>query len=278
MAELPEAITISGQINSELAGKKILSVSVKNCDRLLKDSFVNMDPATFEQTLTDKTLSGACYRGKWIIVRMEPDCFLLLALEMGGKILYDSIDALNKEKYHLKLIFNDDSCMIVKIKGLGFMRLSDADHLDAWIYPGRLGLCPADKDRFTAESLSKIVAAFPRRNIKDILLDQRNIAGLANCYLNDILYLAKIHPKTKAGDLTDDQKKRLYKSIVEVVDRAVSEHGKSTDTDLFGKYGGYVFEMSDKTAHTPCPACGHTIQKISTSGSSSYICDGCQVL
>jgi formamidopyrimidine-DNA glycosylase len=278
MAELPEAYIISRQINDTLKGRKITSSSLQNCERLLSEYFVNIAPASFEAALTGRTISGAFCRGKWVIVSMESGQFLLLAPEMGGNILYGSCDSLAKQKYHLKLVFPDNNCFIVKIKGLGFIRLAQKENLESLIYPGKLGICPVDDENFTFENFKSLIEKLPRRKIKDILLDQRNMAGLANSYLNDVMFLAGIHPNCKAGSLNSNEIEKLFQSVCQVVKEAISSGGKSTETDLFGNTGGYVMRMSDKTVNKPCPVCGNEIKKISTSGSSSYVCEVCQIL
>ena len=57
------------------------------------------------------------------------------------------------------------------------------------------------------------------RSIKTTLLDQSVISGLGNIYVNEILFLSKIHPLENSDELTDeditniiDNTKKSFKS------------------------------------------------------------------
>jgi formamidopyrimidine-DNA glycosylase len=54
----------------------------------------------------------------------------------------------------------------------------------------------------------KVIVAF--------LMDQSQFCGIGNYIKNESLYLARISPKRKTNDLTDEEKSKLYKSILYV--------------------------------------------------------------
>ena len=49
-----------------------------------------------------------------------------------------------------------------------------------------------------------------------------------------------------------------------------------TETDLFGKKGGYIPTLSKDTVGKPCPVCGEDIRKENFLGGSIYYCFECQ--
>ena len=66
-----------------------------------------------------------------------------------------------------------------------------------------------------------------RRRIKALLLDQKAIAGIGNIYADESLFAAGIHPETPADSLCVEAKDRLFRSLRQVLERAVAECGSS---------------------------------------------------
>ena len=60
--------------------------------------------------------------------------------------------------------------------------------------------------------------ALKRRSVpcKSLLLDQKFIAGIGNWMADDILLMARLHPESIAGRLTEKQAKALHTSIIEL--------------------------------------------------------------
>ena len=58
------------------------------------------------------------------------------------------------------------------------------------------------------------------RNIKTLLLDQTVVAGLGNWVCDDVLYNARIDPRTRGCDLTTLQLKNLYESTEYIINTA----------------------------------------------------------
>lgn len=141
-----------------------------------------------------------------------------------------------------------------------------------------LGLTPLDS-RFTLEYFKQLLGR-KRGNIKSFLVDQKNIAGIGNVYVQDILFNAKLHPKRKIPSLTAGEIDALYKSIKLVLSESIEMGGLAYEKDFYGNKGGYGSEQF-KIAYKPgkpCPICQTPIQKIKTGSTSSFICPNCQPL
>ena len=63
--------------------------------------------------------------------------------------------------------------------------------------------------------------------IKQILLNQRIIAGIGNIYANEILYDAKISPFTKGCSLKILEIKKIIKSIKKILKMAINSGGST---------------------------------------------------
>ena len=112
------------------------------------------------------------------------------------------------------------------------------------------------------------------------MLDQKNIAGIGNVYIQDMLFYAKIHPQRTISSLTDKEIGTLHKSMRSVLNESIRLGGLKYEKDFYGKNGRYgpeQFKIAYKPGK-PCPVCQTTIQKIKTGSTSSFICPKCQPL
>jgi len=142
----------------------------------------------------------------------------------------------------------------------------------------KLGMTPLD-NKFTLDYFKDLVNN-KRGNVKSFLLDQDNIAGIGNVYIQDILFNARIHPKRIISSLTKMEIEALYKSIRSILNDSIELGGLAYEMDFYGNKGGYGaehFRIAYKPSK-PCPVCQTTIQKIKTGSTSSFICPNCQPL
>jgi formamidopyrimidine-DNA glycosylase len=268
--ELPEAVTVSRQLRLEIPGKHIAHVSLSpDCISLINQGFIHIQPDDLEQ----KTIGSVHSAGKWIFIRIEPEMYLLLALETGGKILYHANAATLPQKSHLHMEFTDGTYLTVRVLGWGFIKAVPERDLAHQIYPGQLGQSPLD---LTYESFNTILDGCYTRPIKEILLNQREIAGIGNGYLQDILFKAKVHPKHKAAELEECNRRRLYDAVQAVLSEAVRLGGSDRECNLYDQPGGYTRLMDGRMKDQPCPGCGTTIEKLMVLGSACYVCPSCQ--
>jgi formamidopyrimidine-DNA glycosylase len=117
--------------------------------------------------------------------------------------------------------------------------------------------------------------------IRNVLLDQRVIAGVGNIYANEALFRAGTHPATPARRLADRRIARLAAAIREVLAAAVSAGGTTLADGGFanadGEAGYFAVDLSVYgRAGLPCGRCGREIERLMLAGRSAYYCPGCQ--
>ena len=117
------------------------------------------------------------------------------------------------------------------------------------------------------------------RQIKALLLDQSAIAGLGNIYCDEALFLAKVHPLTLACHLTAGQRRRLLRSIHDVLIRAIKAGGSTlrdyrTATGQEGKFQNEHRVYGRK--NQPCYRCEAVIERHIVAGRSTHFCPLCQ--
>jgi formamidopyrimidine-DNA glycosylase len=140
----------------------------------------------------------------------------------------------------------------------------------------KLGVSPIDED-FTVEKLGSLLSG-RRGAIKSFLLDQKNVAGIGNVYVQDILFGARLHPLRDIKKLKPGDVQALHQSIRDVLSRSIKLGGLKYERDLYGRngrFGSEHFMVGYKTGE-PCPVCHKKVKKVRTGSTASYICPKCQ--
>jgi formamidopyrimidine-DNA glycosylase len=208
MPELPEVTVISRQMNKEITGKTIAELEVKQPKNL------NIPVATFIKRVKGKKIEKVYSMGKWIFTKLDLDYHLLMNLGMGGDLIYFKPGAELPEKYQFKLTFSDKSGFTAHFWWFGYIHLVNDKKLANHKMTSRLVIQPTD-EKFTLD-LFKNLLINRRSRIKNFLMDQKNIAGIGNVYIQDILFKARLHPNRLIPTLSDTEVKDLYKSIKRV--------------------------------------------------------------
>jgi formamidopyrimidine-DNA glycosylase len=139
-----------------------------------------------------------------------------------------------------------------------------------------LGLDPLDDGEFTLETFEKMLEVKKRTAIKSVLMDQKNIAGIGNVYIQDVLFAAGLHPLRKTADVTASERAALYGAIRLQLRNALQLGGLAYEKDLYNLPGRFKDFLVGYREGKPCPVCGTLIQKIRTGSTASFICPHCQ--
>ena len=97
-------------------------------------------------------------------------------------------------------------------------------------------------------------------------------------YMHDILFKARLHPQKKISDMSVDDIKLLYDSIIQVLNFSREKGTFAYESDFFGQKGGFGTDdfLVGYKENQPCPICGETITSIKTGSTSTFICPVCQ--
>ncbi|PWI48510.1 DNA-formamidopyrimidine glycosylase [Candidatus Heimdallarchaeota archaeon B3_Heim] len=121
---------------------------------------------------------------------------------------------------------------------------------------------------------------FQNRQIGDLLMDPRLVAGIGNIYKAEILFEAKIHPERIISTLTQEETVFLGKSISKILLKAFYDKGSSFDAryKLPSGEGGQAqrWHMVYQRIDQPCGECGSLIKKLIQKNRSTYFCPKCQ--
>ena len=274
MIELPEAYTLADQLYQAFNDKTIVSAVANYSPHGF--AFYTGDPAAYHEKLAGKRVSGtAAYGGRPV---MYADGMLISFFD-GVRARYLSPEEPRPAKHQLLLTFDDGSalCCTVQMYG-GMMAFPDEPQEDVYYNAGREKPSPFTEAFDKAYFLGLFKGIKKSLSVKALLATEQRIPGLGNGVLQDILFNSHIHPKRKAESLSDDERDRLYRSVVSTLKAMREGGGRDTERDLFGKPGGYRTILSSKTLKQPCPVCGGELVRQAFLGGNVYFCPVCQPL
>ena len=101
--------------------------------------------------------------------------------------------------------------------------------------------------------------------VKTTLMDQSKIAGIGNVYSDEILFQAKIYPRTQCDHLGEDQIEELYHTMKDVLQTAID---RQADPEQFPQ--DFITPHRHKGGH--CPICGETLKRVRVGSRHAYYC------
>jgi formamidopyrimidine-DNA glycosylase len=235
------------------------------------------NPADVAARIVGRTVVRVGRRGKYLLLELDDGTTIEAHLRMTGQLVVVPAAAPPLRFEHLAITLDDGQ----EIRFADQRKFGRVRHLPdgaAARLEARLGPEPLSRG-FTAASLG---AALSRRTgkIKSVLLDQRLIAGLGNIYVDEALFLARIHPERAANSLTEADARRLHRAIRTVLRAAIDHRGTSFSsyrdaTGASGENQGFL-NVYGRSRGGRCPRCGGEIARIVVGGRGTHCCPNCQ--
>ncbi|WP_300286013.1 zinc finger domain-containing protein [uncultured Alistipes sp.] len=277
MIEAPEARLLAMQLDRTIRGKRISEVIPLFSPH--KFAWFDGDPDRYASLLVGRCVGGSRSLGG--LVEIDADDRRLLFSD-GVDLRFREPGAPLPSKHQLLIGFEDQSCFTASVRMYGGLFCFPAGASPEGLYAPYYRSAK-DKPQVLSEDfsldyfLSLIGSSFVQgKSAKAFLATGQTIPGLGNGVLQDILFRAGLHPRTRIGSLPDRRRALLYESIRHTLREMLASGGRDTETDLFGRRGGYACILSKNTAGKPCPRCGETVRKESYLGGSVYYCPVCQ--
>jgi formamidopyrimidine-DNA glycosylase len=273
--ELPECLVLAAQMDATIRGKKVARVRTKNVEH--KFVWHNRAETEFSALAEGGRVGKATVRGRWICLDLDPG-YVLVFGECGGILRFEVPGSAPPAKYHFLLDFEDGSFLWARTAMWGAYELHEAGReLERqYIRDQRPGPLDPSFNKLYFDNLIAVLAAEGRRSAKSLLTQDQLVPGLGNAIAQDILFAARIAPKRDVGSLGVAERDALRTSIVAKVREIEAAGGRSDETDLFGRPGGYARIMDKAATKRPCPRCGGTVAEGQYLGGAIYWCPGCQ--
>jgi len=273
MPELPEVETIVRSLKAVLKSKQILKIIVYHSRPL-----GSLKPLVFKRLLQGKVFSEIKRRGKYICFNFEDNSSLIVHLRMTGGFLYQKPNIPEGAKDHLRLAFflSDGSSLLYQDSRLfGTFRYYPPQAAIAEFLV--LGPEPFDKS-LTPDAFHSICKG-RKLAIKDLLLDQKAIAGLGNIYACEALFQTRLNPFRRASNLTQAECQLLLTKIKEVLRLAIRFQGTSIrDYQNIDRQKGRFQNLLSVygQASKPCPVCQRPIKRLVQKQRPTFFCPHCQ--
>ena len=288
MPELPEVEVVKRSLE-----KKILNSIIKKV-KIYDHKLRYKVEKEISKKLKDKKIKKIKRRSKFLIFEIDKTYLILVHLGMTGKFFY--IDR-NKEKYktsfyyHLdyqkdqkhnrivfflnknrKLIYND-------VRKFGFIKLYKSTEKVIISHLKNLGPEPLKK-KWNFKYFKQYIVN-RKRNIKNILMDQKFVSGLGNIYVNEILFQSGVRPNRVVNKLKNFEIKKIIKYSKIILKTSIklggstikdfsSENGKK---GIFQQYFKIYGKKDKKCSNVDC---NNSVIKTVISNRATFFCKRCQ--
>jgi formamidopyrimidine-DNA glycosylase len=272
MPELPEVETICRSLRQVLPGRSIVAVEV------LEPRLRCRVPGAFATDLQGRIFTDIKRKGKYLLISLEPDRVWIVHLGMSGKLIYVKSSRPRERHDHIiAALDNGHELRYHDPRRFGFSLVVHESQIAEVPQLRHLGLEPFDEefhDRYLWST-----SGHSRRTIKDVLADQRVLAGLGNIYANEILFHAGIRPTKRAWKVGRSGMKRIAEAIPRVLQEAILRRGTSFSDYRDGedRKGGFQDHLLVYGREgEECRVCGSRIKQISIGNRSGFYCPRCQ--
>ena len=279
MPELPEVETLVCRLRQPVVGRTIEEITI-----YWKRTIARPAPQEFARLLRGSRVRAIERRAKYLVFALRPPTstvrrgrppasapiFLLIHLKMSGKL--SVVDRRVPLQKHDRIVFDLDNGKQLRfndVRKFGKMWVvSDTEEVTGAIGPEPLA---------AGFRLSNFRALVRSRSgtIKPLLLNQTFLAGVGNIYADEALWRAGIHPLRKVDSLTEVEISALYRSIRQVLRRAIADEGTDAgDGVIEGDYAPRVYGREGKS----CYRCHQPLHKIVVGQRGTHFCPQCQPL
>lgn len=268
MPELPEVETVRRSL-LPILGRRIVAVDIRE-PRLRRRVSRDLASRTVGQQIV---AVDRC--GKYLLLGLSSADVVLAHLGMSGTLILRPAGAPLEPHDHVRfllsrgrvLVFNDP-------RRFGLLRVG---RTESFAELRCIGPDPLSQD-FSAELLLRLTRQ-RRRSVKNLLMDQRLVAGIGNIYANEILFEAGVRPGRRAQRLRRFEIEAIVRATRRVLVAAIAAGGSSISDyrDGSGRPGYFQLALSvyDR-AGLPCRRCGTEVRRVTQTGRSSFYCPHCQ--
>ena len=259
MPELPDIVIFKRYVEATSLHQKIRSVEVRN-EKVLG----GVSAPKLRSTLKGRSFEATRRHGKNLFVQLDDGGWMLMHFGMTGSLAY--FENPDDEPPHSRLLIAFDN---------GYYLAFD----DARMF-GKVDLIEEPEDflrnrELGPDPLAMDAASFRERlrgtrgSIKATLMNQKMLAGIGNLYSDEILFQARIHPRTSVAQLDDPTLQNLHKEVLRVLNTAIRQ-------DAYPQELPDSFLLSHRQEGARCPRGNGQIQKLKAAGRTSYFCPTCQ--
>jgi formamidopyrimidine-DNA glycosylase len=236
------------------------------------------DPGSVERasmpglrTALDGAHLRKCQRhGKYLLIDLGRAGWLVMHFGTNGSLHFIQRTQPDPPYVRLTVVFEDGNRLAyVNPRRIGRVRLAES----AQSFIAQAGLGPDALDPALDEPAFRAVFTGRRQAVKAVLMDQARLAGIGNIYSDEILFHARLYPRTLAATLGPGETHRLFTAMRSVLQTAIECGAGAEDfTDRLPR----GFLLPERHVGGRCPRCGAAIKADKQGGRTGYFCPICQ--
>jgi endonuclease VIII len=237
--------------------------------RVLTRSDVRV-PRYATTNLAGRTVTEVAARGKHLLIRVEGGITVHTHLRMDGSWRVRPARERIANSHRIRLVLANDTWQAAGYQ-LGIVEVLPTAREASVV--GHLGPDLLGPDWDEVEAARRLRAA-PARAIGEALLDQRNLAGIGNIFLTEMLFLRGVSPWRPVGEVADldalvELGRRLLEANKDRIGQVTTGVGRrGEEAWVYGRAG------------QPCRRCGTRIRRAEQGGAGEervrFWCPQCQ--
>lgn len=273
MPELPEVETVVRYLRTKIINKKINKIEMYY-PKVLQNTTVDK----FNSFLVNETFKSITRMGKYLLFHLSNNKALVIHLRMEGKLFVQPLDSKpNFSQLTCEFYLNDAILRFYDTRKFATFEIVNDDEILNLKSLNKLAM-DANSEEFTSQYLYEITRK-SRTAIKTFLLDQSNVAGIGNIYVNEILFCSGVLPTRLTNQVSFEECQLIVKYSKKILNESISRNGTTIHTYKFNEYesGGFQdYLLVHHRANKACLRCGNTITFSKVNGRGTYFCKKCQ--
>jgi formamidopyrimidine-DNA glycosylase len=280
MPELPEVEVIRRDLEKEVVGRRFKDVQIRPGTNAMKVVRGHGRRKELQDLLEGAKVERIERLGKRLLLVLDTKNVFVVSLGESGQLLKTSASDPVESHTHLILGFTiGGQLRYLDPAKAGELFVMPSGELDLKDELHDFKIDPLEH-QFTWQYFSTVLGGM-EAPLKDLLVDETFIVGLGNIYSDEILWGAGMRYDHLSNKLSSQDVRRLYRSLMEILQDAVKARGTSIGEhpfkDLHGVPGAYQIEVKvfEKEGEA-CRRCRSTIIKEKYRDGFTYLCAQCQ--
>ena len=250
MPELPDLTVFAENLGQIVRGKTITTIEHAPGARL------NVTAGELSAALKGAEIAGVERSGKELVMRTNKGDLLFIHLMLTGGFSFGKGGGLSGSAI-LDLGFQDGSRLLMDDpKSLATVSLN----------PTRTGTA-VDALDVTSDYLKRVFRQKSKATAKAVLIDQKIIGGIGNAYADEILWEARISPKSAVGKIPPEGIESLAGAIHSVLQDATAYLRKNHPGIISGEIRDFLKVHNPSRAKSPT---GQVIMKERIASKTTY--------
>jgi len=269
MPELPDLTVVKEYLQQNVVGQTIVSAEMVR-PTVLRD----MTGEGLAEALVGRKFTEVERRGKFLVLSLDSGArYVVINPMLAGRLQHVWPQLKRRKRTYIVLSLSDGKELrYTDARSMGKFYITDDPELA--LGPQGLGL-----DALSPDLTPDVFVHQMRRHraeIKGLLCRQSIVAGIGNAYADEILFRAGIYPFRKRTSLSDEEMKRIYWAMREVLTEATAILRERMGEDIGQEEEFRDFLQVHRRGGEPCPVCSAPISEITAQRRITSFCRRCQ--